>query len=260
MRNPPRHDLFKEEQLMNKRETVQNLLTVGEIRDLHLAVLAQMPLNLDPAKVRADLKSKTVLGSDLGKFFRNRYAAQTLIDTASWVDFYRRIFGKEVDLNNLHVPTRPEYECWPIVMVPDISNNDAFEACKKQFGKAWRYVDDLNTVHDVVNRPDGPYVVWVKANVEADPDLANVSAKEVEDRGCNTLALRERFVLELKYFDETKQKQHLDIENWTLCAGSRYAGGGVPCVCWDGDGAGLSVDWCSVGGSHPHLRARSAVS
>lgn len=242
---------------MNKRETVQNQLTAGEIRDLYIAILAQMPLNLEPAKVRADLKNKTALGRELGKFLRNRY--DTLLefpDTAKWVDFYRRIFGKEVDLTNVHAPIKPEYECWPIVMVPDILNNYAFDACKKQFGKAWRYEDDLNTVRDIVKRPDGPYVVWVRANIEADPDLANVSAEKIVERELNTLTLRERLVLELKYFDETKS--HLDVNNWTLCAGSRSADGHVPCVRWS-DG-GLSVDWYDVGRAAPRLRARAAVS
>lgn len=242
---------------MNKRETVQNQLTAGEIRDLYIAILAQMPLNLEPAKVRADLKNKTALGRELGKFLRNRY--DTLLDfpdTAKWVDFYRRIFGKEVDLTNVHAPVKPEYECWHIVMAPGISNNDAFDACKKQFGKAWRYEDDLNTVRDIVKRPEWPYVVWVKAFVEADSDLANVSAEKIAERGLNTLTLRERLVLELKYFDETKS--HLDIKNWTLCAGSRYADGHVPRVHWGDDE--LHVHWYYVDHARPHFRARAAVS
>ena len=248
-----------------KRETVQNPLKAGEIRDLHLAVLAQMPLNLDSAKVRADLKSKTSLGRALCEFFHSRYAAQSEFpDAASWVDFYRRIFGKEVDLANLHVPDKPDYgpehEPCAILMVPGVTNNDAFDACKKQFDKAWRYADDLNTVRDIVMRPEGPpegpYVVWIKANVEADSDLANVSARDIESRGLNTLTLRERLTLELKYFDETKS--HLDINNWTLCAGSRYADGLVPGVSWR-DGK-LGVDWCGVDGVDSGLRARAAVS
>jgi len=249
---------FTEEQLM-KRETVQNPLKAGELRDLYVAVLSQMPLNLDPVKVRADLKSKTSLGRALGGFFCNRYAVlPEFPDAASWVDFYRRIFGKEVDLANLHVPAKPEYECWPILMVPGISNNDAFDACKKQFGKAWRCADDLNTVRDIVVRPATAYVVWVKKNVEADPDLANVSAEKIVECGLNTLTLRERLVLELKYFDETKQ--HLDIKNWTLCTGSRYADGFIPDVDWDGSDAKLDVCWCHVGDADPSLRARAAVS
>ncbi len=249
---------FLEEQLMKTRQIVQNPLTSGEIRDLHLAVLAQMPLNLDSAKVRADLKNKTALGRDLGKFFRDRYAAQTLIDMAAWYDFYGRIFDGVVNLSELSIPIKPDYECWPIVMVPRITNNNAFDVCKRRFGKAWRYTDDLNTVRDIVGRPDGAYVVWVKKNVEADPDLANVSAEEIERSALNTLTLRERLVLELKYFDETKQ--HLDTENWTLCAGSRCAGGYVPDVGWGGSGAGLRVFWYSADDAHPDLRARAAVS
>jgi hypothetical protein len=244
---------------MKSRQTVQNPLTAGEIRDLHIAVLAQIPLNLDPEKVRADLTHKKSLGRDLGKFFRSRYSMQSEFpDAVSWADFYRRIFGKEVDLANLHVPAKPEYECWPIVMVPGISNNDAFDACKKQFDKAWRCEDDLNTVRDVVKRPDGAYVVWVRQNIEADPDLANVSANEIEKRVLNTLTLRERLVLGSKYFDETKS--HFDIKNVTLCASSRYAVGLVPSVRWYGDDAGLRVLWYRVHDASPGLRARAAVS
>jgi hypothetical protein len=61
----------------------------------------------------------------------------------------------------------------------------------------------------------------------------------------------------LKYFDETKQ--HLDVKNVTLCAGSRDADGGVPDVDWGGGGVKLHVDWYSVGSADPSLRARAAV-
>ncbi|MDO8623917.1 MAG: hypothetical protein Q7R54_01030 [bacterium] len=178
-------------------------------------------------------------------------------DAAMWVDFYRRIFGKEVDLTNLHVAVKPNYPCWPIVMVPGVSNNDAFDACRKQLGGAWRYTDDLNSVRDIVKRPDGAYVVWVKQNVEADPDLASISAEKILELGLNTVTLRERLVLDSKHFDETKQ--HLDIENWTLCAGSRDADGNVPYVYWSRCGRGLGVDWDGVDDAYSDLRARAAV-
>jgi hypothetical protein len=243
---------------MSKRETVQNPLTSGEIRDFHIALLAQCPLILDPAKVRADLKNKTALGRALGDFLKERYAIWSEFpEVAKWVDLYRRHFGIEVDLSNLHVAAKPDYPCWPIVMVPSITNNQAFDACHKVFG-AWRYENDLNTVRDIVKRPEGAYVVWIKQTIEADPDLENVSATQIAERQLNTLTLRERPILELKYWDETKQ--HLDINNWTLCAGSRDADGYVPSVGWDSLARRLGVSWYDVGYSDSRLRARAAVS
>jgi hypothetical protein len=177
-------------------------------------------------------------------------------DADNWVDFYRRIFGIAVDLAALQVPAKPNYPCWSIVMVPGITTNQAFEACSKAFG-TWKNID-INGVRDIVERPKGAYVVWVKANIEADPDLANVSAEQIFERGLNTLTLRERIILELKYWDGTKQ--HLDIDNWTLCAGSRCADGGVPRVGWGSGARELDVDWCSVQLADSYLRARAAVS
>jgi hypothetical protein len=117
-------------------------------------------------------------------------------DVNKWIDFYRRYFNKDVDFTSLHVPQKPNYECWPIVIVPSlISNNDAFDACKKAFA-AWRYQDDLNTVRNIVSRPTVPYVVWVRATVEADSDLANVSAEQILERKLSTITLLERLILE----------------------------------------------------------------
>ncbi|MDP3901613.1 MAG: hypothetical protein Q8Q37_01385, partial [bacterium] len=62
---------------------------------------------------------------------------------------------------------------------------------------------------------------------------------------------------ELKYFLETNG-QHLDVMNWTLCAGSRGTDGGVPRVDWDG--AQLRVVWCNPESANGPLRARQAVS
>ena len=250
---------FEKEQLMSKRQTVQDPLSANEIFELGVTLFQMMPRTLDATKVRADLTNKSGLGRALGEFLRERYAVRSdFPEAAAWTDFYRRIFGREVDLAGLQVPAKPEHPCWPVVMVQGIANNDAFDACKKQFGKAWSYTDDLNTVRNIVSRPTGAYVVWVKVNVEADPELANISAEEIEKRGQNTLTLRERLVLELKYFDETKS--HLDIENWTLCAGSRCAGGGVPGVRWDSGDRELRVDWCRVRDAGSDLRARAASS
>jgi hypothetical protein len=204
------------------------------------------------------LNESKPFATDLLALIKRHSATQpSFSDAEKWVYFYRRYFGKDADLTDLHVPQKPDYLCWPIVIVPSlITNNEAFEACKKTFG-AWRYTNDLN-ICDIVARPTGPYVVWAKQNIEADHDLANVSANEIEKRKVNTLTLRERLILELSYFDETKQ--HLDIDNRTLCAGSRGADGYVPGVDWRSISRELFVGWYDADVSYDGLRARAAVS
>lgn len=243
---------------MKKHETVRRPLTPNEIFELGITALQQLPRNLDPDKVRADLGSKGTLGRDLRKFFYDRYAALSF-DIEPYARYYRDVFGKTVDLSVLSVPEGPTYKCWPIVVVPGlVTNNERFDASKKLFGNAWRYVDDLNTVRDIVTRPKTPYVVYVKATVEADPDLASVSAEAIEQRALNVLTLGERLDLGLQhhYFFGG---EHLDVENVTLCAGSRCADGDVPFVFLSPAGRKLYVDACDVRYASPPLRARAAV-
>lgn len=175
---------------------------------------------------------------------------------AEWARFYLKHFGlATIDFSGIHLPAKPDYPRRAILVVPQVGNNQAFDACTNAF-KTWRYADDLDSVRDVVSRPSGPYVVWVRDTVEADPEMANKSANDIETAGINTLTLKERLLLELKYFVDTGK--HLDIRNWTLCAGSRYPGGLVPYFRWDDDG--LYVDWANADVRYPDLRARVAVS
>ena len=69
------------------------------------------------------------------------------------------------------------------------------------------------------------------------------------------ITLEERLLLEIEYFKKTGK--HLDVENWTLCSGSRYQDGYVPSAYWDGDEFG--VDWYGSDGRFACGRARSAV-
>ena len=245
---PLRSNLEKEQPM---RGTVQKTLSPGEAFEFGAAVMQQLGRDIDPDKARHYIRNKGQLGKDLRKLGIHKMPE---FDTAEWERFYLKHFS-HVDLSGLHVPPKPDYQCRAVVIVTGITNNIVFDACTKAF-KTWRYTNDLNTVTDVVQRPSGPYVVWVRETVEADPDLANKSAEDIEKAGINTLTLKERMVLELKHFDETGK--HLDIENVTLCAGSRHSGGGVPRADWVG--GEFYVDWCSADYRGSDLRARVAVS
>jgi len=70
-----------------------------------------------------------------------------------------------------------------------------------------------------------------------------------------TETLFERIIHELKFFQETGK--HLDIDNITLCAGSRERDGHVPHVAWRGDA--FDVFWCRPGFARGFLRARQVI-
>ena len=235
-----------------KTGTVQKPLTDGEILEFGATVMQQLGRGIDPDKARYYIGKKSQLGRDLRKLGIHKMPE---FDIAAWKVFYTKHFGLVVDLSSLHVSAKPAYPCRAVVIVPGLTNNQVFDACTKAF-KTWPYDNDLNTVRDIVVRPQGPYAVWVRDVVEADDDMQNKSANDIAEAGTNTLTLKERLVLELAYFDETGK--HLDISNWTLCAGSRNSDGNVPYVHWIV--YKLYVDWTYVADCSPGLRARVAVS
>lgn len=104
--------------------------------------------------------------------------------------------------------------------------------------------------------PKKKTIRYFHKNVEADEDMKNLSANDLKEKGIVGITLRERLIMELQFYQETGN--HLDIENWTLCSGSRCADGDVPCARWDG--GDVSIYWYVPQYRHDGLRARRAVS
>ncbi|MEK7192228.1 MAG: hypothetical protein AAB646_01805 [Patescibacteria group bacterium] len=107
-------------------------------------------------------------------------------------------------------------------------------------------------------KADQDYAIWVRDRVEADEELKNKSADDLKASGTNCIILEERLMLEFFYY--WKNKSHLDIQNVTLCAGSRYSDGGVPEVRWDSDDGEVCVRWLYSCHRDFRLRSRAAVS
>ena len=102
--------------------------------------------------------------------------------------------------------------------------------------------------------PEHDIISWVKAEEEADENLKNKSTDDLEKEGIKRITLRQRLMLEYIYFVITGD--HLDIENITLCSGSRSSDGGVPSVNWHSGDRRLYVDWCDPDDSRGALRSR----
>ena len=187
--------------------------------------------------------------------------ADTSQSLTGWPTFYHNYFDLvDMDFSSVQIPeNRPGFDRL-IIVAKDLTPNKGYEACAKNF-PCRRYAEDLDAVLDWSqeerNSKDGHYAIWVRDRVEADEELKNISANQIKENGLKTETLLERLLHELKFWSETGQ--HLDIENITLCPGSRgRLDGFVPVACWSRDEFGVS--WCRSGYFDGSLRAREVVS
>jgi hypothetical protein len=175
-----------------------------------------------------------------------------------WQLFYQEHFGTLIDVIKIRIPDRPKDGKWRLLIVAQgLANNQVYAVLEKHF-TCQNYVGDLNKGIPVNERDpkDGAYAIWVRDVVEADECHKNKSANMVKEVGLKTETLLERMIHELVYFLETKD--HLDIQNWTLCFGSRDSGSSVPRASWYGDE--FRVDWGDVYDQYDYLRPREVIS
>lgn len=144
-----------------------------------------------------------------------------------------------------------------VIMMPrGIRQNQLRDICKGLF-PCWFNDTDLDKVvpfHDRFPLARS-YAIRVRDRVEADEEMKNLSANQLAEAEVVAETLPERLVHEVDFFETTKG--HLDMNNATLCAGSRYSDGYVPDVYWYG--GQLYVGWCYPGSADGPLRARAAV-
>jgi len=176
-----------------------------------------------------------------------------------WKKIYKKWFGLEKDFSNLQIPKKYNHrKHFAVIAIQEVSMNDIVVAMGKKF-KVFSYSENLD---GNVNQNDrtlegGDYVVLFNRNVEADEKFKNLSASQLKTMVHKGTTLMERLLLEVFYFNETKK--HLDINNITLCSGSRDSFGDVPSVDWHSGSDGLCVGWCISGHSGDSLRSRAAV-
>ncbi len=215
-----------------------------------------------PAQLReffAQIESGKVTKGRLQSFLRGEFAqAGRSIEEqlAAWTLLYREVFGEEHDFSSLTIPAqRPGFNRL-IVVAKGMTPNRIFLAMQKLF-PAWRYTEDLDQISSV-RKADHDYAVWVRDRVEADEEYANKSARDLEHEKVNGITLEERMFFEIIFFRETGK--HLDEKNWTLCAGSRGPGGGVPRVYWNPAYGYVYMGWTIPEHRDPGIHARAVVS
>ena len=173
-----------------------------------------------------------------------------------WETFYQTNFGLKLDLLRVKIPEKCSGFNRLLIIVPGVLNQ-AYDVCAKHF-LCWKYVDDLDATVPTNDRTtaNGAYAIWVRDGQEADNQWMSHSADDLTEIGIKGETLLERLIHELKYFSETGK--HLDVNNITLCSGSRNTDGHVPCVLWSG--VKLRVCCYSSSRAYGHLGCREVVS
>lgn len=181
-----------------------------------------------------------------------------------WQNFWKGIDGKDYDFSNIHITEKPEGH-WRLLIIADATLEALYAKCRERFScRRWTDDDfDKIVIWNERDAKNGPYAIWVKNETEADENLKNLSANDIKQKGITTETLDERFVNELKFFDETGK--HLDVISCTLCTGSRGDDALVPSVHSVGNDSEINDSEMYVNSEYSHywdshLRARRVVS
>lgn len=186
---------------------------------------------------------------------RNPFSFDNVV--IDWKKVYEML-GIKADFNNEDV-NNPNY--WVVPVFRGVTTNKVVKALRDLGVNVYLYTDDLDKNVPTNDRDpvkNGDYLVKFLKTIEADPELKNKSAETLANEKVKGITLLERLLLELGYFLATGN--HLDIENITLCTGSRYSGGSVPSVYWSAGNRWVFVYWYLVSYSFDSLRARAVVS
>lgn len=210
------------------------------------------------ADLALKLQHEVITPEQFGKFLKKQNPFGEIGNnlTADWEAFYRNL-GINCDLSGVRIPDDPGGFGRVIIMAQGVTAQSAYDLCAKNF-PCWKYTDKNldEVVNSERNAKNGPYAIRVRDRVEADEELKNCSYNDLKRDGVVGITLEEREIFELKFFKETGK--HLDIDSWTLCAGSLGSDGRVPGAGW-GD-FGFEVGWIFRDDSRDNLRSRVEVS
>ena len=184
---------------------------------------------------------------------------------ADWREFYRQVHSMKVNPPSLKrlPPVTPGFN-WGVLVPKGTKPQRAYEMTQSMFSCCkWcgnQSLDEIvNFIKEAHTADRQAYVVYCEDSVEPPARLANLSAIQIAERQVNTLGLTDTLLLHGWFYWKSVGK-HLDVKNVSLCSASRYSGGGVPGVYWDGYFSKLRVSGYDPGASGGFLRSRQAVS
>lgn len=174
----------------------------------------------------------------------------------TWERHLKRWYGIKFPFSRVKIPEIKQDFNWIVPLPACLRENRIYEVLAKHF-PCWKYTNDLDRamVRDNFDREKN-LVIRIRDRQEADEEFKGLSAEDLDKKQTKTLNLRGRGIVEGWYFDLTDK--HLDVENITLCAGSRDSVGHVPGADWYF--GGFRVRWYSPQSAFPDIRARAVVS
>lgn len=116
---------------------------------------------------------------------------------------------------------------------------------------------EANLSHDRIGTGES-YAVWCQKRVEADETHHNVSTHSLLTNDVTGMNLIERLFYGL--FHQFETDHHLDVDGYTLCAGSRTASGMVPGVSWNHDKQRLDIEWFDMSYASRGVSAREVIT
>lgn len=176
-----------------------------------------------------------------------------------WSAHFRKLYRINPDFSSLYIPEHPTGFDRLVIVPKGLTHRKWVEAASA-IHAVELYNQDMDScvVHDDRTPKDRSYGIWIRDRQEADEELKNLSADALKEQEVSGITLLEREVAGTGYlFDE---QCHMDVENVTLCSGSRCSGGDVPSVHWNVFNRRLYVGWADGGYANDDLRTRAVVS
>ncbi len=119
-----------------------------------------------------------------------------------WQKLYQAEWNIDIrkDLENLKIPEKQQGFNWLIIVHKSLKNSQIYAKLKEKF-VCYTDCNNLDEIKDIAQRPDTDiYAIWVRDRLEADVELKNLSADQIQERNINSITLKERLLLELYYW------------------------------------------------------------
>jgi hypothetical protein len=156
-----------------------------------------------------------------------------------WRSFYYNILNINLKLNTVEFPPEVDGFTRPLIVVKPFNIqrmirylNAITPVLVKDLEGHWlsglKFFDEVAVFSD--RRPEnGDYAVWTKNIMESteDPEMQYRSANALKQVGISCMTLQEWLIMTLKLLSETNNKNFLDRDSVTLCAGSHARDGNI---------------------------------
>ncbi|MBU3942376.1 hypothetical protein KKA24_00150, partial [Patescibacteria group bacterium] len=122
---------------MKEHDTAQGLITVGQMKEIGSAVFQSIPTNLSFRTAEEWKGNKDYLSNQLKKLLR-----EGVPDLVAWQKFFKKYFGKDLNLSILQIPPKQEGFDRVIIIPKGITIGQVYEVCSKNF-PCWKWTEDL---------------------------------------------------------------------------------------------------------------------